>query len=91
MQNISFQAKLVVNENLYKNLPPETPSGYSENLVQEYRDFLNKPVIKKVTQDDTIELYRAKYPLGFAIGIRYTNDKNGFWIVEYSQTKKFRT
>ena len=74
MNNISFCANLIINKNLYENMPKGTPEGYSENLIQGYQDFLNHPVMDKITQCDTIELCREKYNKGFAVGIKYTSD-----------------
>lgn len=75
MNNVSFKANLVVNKNLYTKIPEGTPQGYTDNLVEEYKKFLDIPVIKKVTEGDTIELYKDRYNRGFAIGIKYTTDK----------------
>lgn len=72
--NISFCANLIANKNLYENMPKGTPEGYSEDLIKGYQDFLNHPVMDKITQGDTIELYREKYNKGFAIGIKYISD-----------------
>lgn len=74
MNSISFKANLVVNKNLYNKMPQGTPNGYTDELVQAYRKFLDNKVIKTVTQGDTIELYKDKYNCGFALGIRYTSD-----------------
>lgn len=74
MNSISFKANLVVNKNLYNKMPQGTPNGYTDNLVQGYRKFLDNEIIKTVTQNDTIELYKDKYNRGFALGIRYTTD-----------------
>lgn len=75
MNSISFKANLVVNKNLYNKMPQGTPNGYTDELVQAYRKFLDNKVIKTVTQGDTIELYKDKYNRGFALGIRYTSDR----------------
>ena len=72
--NISFCANLIVNKNLYEKMPQGTPEGYSENLIKGYQDFLNHRVMEKITQGDTIELYREKYNRGFALGIKYSSD-----------------
>lgn len=75
MNNISFKANLIVDEKLYKKMPVGTPEGYTENLVSKYKEFLDLDVIKRATEGDTVELYKAPYRPGFAIGIRYTTDK----------------
>lgn len=75
MNSISFKANLIVNKNLYNKMPQGTPNGYTDDLVQGYRKFLDNEIIKTVTQNDTIELYKDKYNRGFALGIRYTSDK----------------
>lgn len=75
MNNISFKANLVVNDNLYKKMPQGTPENYTDDLVSDYKKFLDHRVIKKVTEGDTIELYKEPYRPGFALGIRYTSDK----------------
>lgn len=75
MNSISFKANLVVNKNLYSKMPQGTPNGYTDNLVLGYKKFLDNEVIKTVTQNDTIELYKDKCNCGFALGIRYTSDK----------------
>ncbi len=72
--NISFCANLIVNKNLFVKMPEGTPEGYSENLVKEYQEFLSHKVMDKITEGDTIELYREKYRQGFALGIKYTSD-----------------
>ena len=71
MSNISFKANLVINNNLYKKIHEGTPDGYIDNLIQEYRSFLDIPVIKEITEGDTIELYKAPHRPGYAIGIRF--------------------
>lgn len=75
MNNTSFKAKLIVNENLYNKMPQGTPDGYTDNLVNSYKKFLDNEIIKTVTKGDTVELYKDKYNKGFALGIRYTSDK----------------
>ena len=75
MNNLSFKANLIVDEKLYKKLPEGTPIGYTEELVAGYKKFLDHEVIKRATEGDTIELYKAPYRPGFAVGIRYTTDK----------------
>lgn len=75
MNNVSFKANLVVNKNLYTKMPESTQKDYTDNLIREYKKFLDIGAIKKVTEGDTIELYKAKYNQGFALGIRYTSDK----------------
>ena len=75
MNNISFKANLIVNDNLYNKMPQGTPENYTDDLITDYRKFLDHRVIKKITEGDTIELYRDKYNRGFALGIKYTSDK----------------
>lgn len=75
MNNISFKANLIVNKNLYTKMPEGTPTNYTDNLVNEYKKFLDHRVIKEVTEGDTIEIYKAPYNKGFALGMRYTSDK----------------
>ena len=75
MNNVSFKAKLIVDDSLYKNMPVGTPENYTDELVAGYKKFLDHKVIQAVTEDDTIELYKDKYNRGFALGIRYTSDK----------------
>ena len=74
VNNISFCAKLIVDESLYEKMPPGTPEGYSKELIEGYQDFLNHKAMKKITQGDTIELYRERYNKGFALGIKYTSE-----------------
>lgn len=73
MNNISFKANLVVNKNLYEKMPDGTPENYTEELVSEYKKFLDGNVIKHVTEGDTIEISRKKYNQGFAIGMKFTS------------------
>ncbi len=75
MNNISFKAKLIVDDKLYTKLPQGTPEGYTENLVSQYKSFVEHDVMKKLTEGDTIELYKAPYRQGFAVGLRFTSDK----------------
>ena len=75
MKNISFKANIVVNKNLYNKLPEGTPVNYIDTLISEYKKFLDHRVIKEVTKGDTIEIYKAPYKRGFAIGMKYTSDK----------------
>ncbi len=75
MNNISFKANLVIDKKLYTKLPEGTPEGYTENLVGKYKSFVEQDVIKKITEGDTIELYKAPYKQGFAVGLRFTSDK----------------
>ena len=56
-------------------MPAETPENYTDNLIAGYKQFLEHPAIKKVTEGDTIELYKDKYNRGFALGIRYTSEE----------------
>ena len=56
-------------------MPEGTPTNYTDNLVNEYKKFLDHRVIKEVTEGDTIEIYKAPYNKGFALGMRYTSDK----------------
>ena len=74
MKDISFKAKLIVNPNLYNSLPEQTEENYVENLITDYKKFLDNKFIKEATNNDTIEISRIKYQRGFAIGLRYTSD-----------------
>ncbi len=75
MKNISFKANIVVNNNLYNKLPEGTPVNYTDTLISEYKKFIDHRVIKEVTEGDTIEIYKAPYNRGFAIGMKYYSDK----------------
>ena len=75
MNSVSFKAKLIVDDSLYKKMPIGTPKNYTDNLIAGYKQFLERPAIQTVTEGDTIELYKDKYNRGFALGIRYTSDK----------------
>ena len=75
MNSVSFKAKLIVDDSLYKKMPVGTPENYTDELVAGYKKFLDHRVIKAVTEGDTVELYKDKYNQGFALGIRYTSDK----------------
>ena len=75
MNNLSFKANLIVDEKLYKKMPAGTPEGYTDNLINGYKKFLEHDVVKRAIEGDTVELYKAPYRQGFAIGIRYTTDK----------------
>lgn len=75
MNNVSFKANLVVDSSLYNKMPQGTPDGYTDSLVRGYKKFLDNDIIKKVTDGDTIELYKDKYSRGFALGIRYRSNK----------------
>lgn len=75
MNNISFKANLVVDKKLYTKMPEGTPDGFTDNLVKEYRKFVDHEVMQKLTEGDTIELYEAPYAPGFALGLRFTSDK----------------
>ncbi len=75
MNSVSFKAKLIVDDSLYKKMPVGTPENYTNDLVAGYKKFLDHKVIQAVTEGDTVELYRDKYNRGFALGIRYTSDK----------------
>ena len=74
--NLNFCANLVVKDELYTNLPINTPENYTSNLIQKYSDFLDIPAIKKATDGDTIELSKAPNKSGFAIGIKYFDSKS---------------
>lgn len=74
MQNISFKANLIVDEKLYKKMPVGTPEGFTDNLVSEYKTFLDHEIMQKLTEGDTIELYKAPHRGGFAVGLRFTSD-----------------
>ena len=75
MNSVSFRAKLIIDDSLYKKMPAGTPENYTDNLVAGYKKFLDHKAIQTVTEGDTIELYKDKYNRGFALGIRYTSDK----------------
>lgn len=75
MNNVSFKANLVVDKKLYTKMPAGTPEGFTDNLVKEYRKFIDHEVMQKLTEGDTIELYKAPYPPGFALGVKFTSDK----------------
>ena len=73
--NISFKANLIVDKNLYTKMPKGTPKGYTDNLIGEYKKFIEHDVMKKITEGDTIEIYKAPYRQGFAVGLKITSDK----------------
>ena len=73
--NISFKANLIVDKNLYTKMPKGTPEGYTDNLIGEYKKFIEHDVMKKITEGDTIEIYKAPYRQGFAVGLKITSDK----------------
>lgn len=75
MNNISFKANLVVDRKLYTKMPEGTPEGFTDNLVKEYRKFIDHDVMQQLTEGDTIELYKAPHKGGFALGIRFSSDK----------------
>ena len=75
MNNVSFKANLVVDKKLYTKMPEGTPAGFTDNLVKEYRKFIDHEVMQKLTEGDTIELYKAPYKQGFALGLKITSDK----------------
>ena len=75
MNNVSFKANLVVDKKLYTKMPAGTPEGFTDNLVKEYRKFIDHEVMQKLTEGDTIELYKAPYAPGFALGLKFTSDK----------------
>lgn len=58
---VSFCANLKINPNLYERIPPNAPLGYPNCVIDEYKKYLDIPVVKKLTEDDTIELTRVKY------------------------------
>lgn len=72
---ISFKANLIVDDSLYKKMPKGTPDGYTDNLVSDYKKFLDHKVIKEVTEGDTVEIYKAPYRGGFAVGMRFSSDE----------------
>lgn len=75
MNNVSFKANLIVDDSLYKKMPKGTPDGYTDNLVSDYKKFLDHKVIKEITEGDTVEIYKAPYRGGFAVGMRFSSDK----------------
>ena len=75
MNNISFKANLVVDKKLYTKMPEGIPEGFTDKLVNDYRKFIDHEVMQKLTEGDTIELYKAPYRPGFAIGLKITSDK----------------
>lgn len=56
-------------------MPEGTPEGFTDNLVKEYRKFIDHDVMQQLTEGDTIELYKAPHKGGFALGIRFSSDK----------------
>lgn len=72
MNRVSFKANLVVNPNLYKNMPSGTPKNYTDKLISGYKEFLNHKVIDHVTDGDTIEISRKAHREGFAINMKFT-------------------
>ena len=75
MNNISFKASLIVDKKLYTKMPEGTPEGFTDQLVNDYRKFIDHEVMQKLTEGDTIELYKAPYKPGFALGLKITSDK----------------
>ena len=75
MNNVSFKANLVVDKKLYTKMPEGTPDGFTDNLVNEYRKFIDHEVMQELTEGDTIELYKAPYAPGFALGLKFSSDK----------------
>ena len=88
VNNISFCAKLIVDKSLYEKMPKGTPEGYSEELIEGYQNFLSHKAIEKITQGDTVEIYREKYNKGFALGIKYTSEALGKTIESGIYTNK---
>ncbi len=72
---ISFKANLIVDDSLYNKMPKGTPRDYTENLVKDYKKFIENKTIKEVTEGDTIEIYKTPYNKGFAIGMRFSSDE----------------
>lgn len=56
MNNISFRANLELDSSLYEKLPKGTPSDFPDQMISEFREFLDIPNIKAATDGDTIEL-----------------------------------
>ena len=75
MNNISFKANLIIDDSLRKKMPQGTPEGYIDELAEEYKKFLNHPVIDYVTEGDTITLYKDHYGKGFALGIKFQDGR----------------
>ena len=75
MNNVSFKANLVVDKKLYTKMPEGTPEGFTDSLVKEYKKFIDHEVMQKLTEGDTIELYKAPYKPGFALGLKITSEK----------------
>lgn len=72
---ISFKANLIVDDSLYNKMPKGIPKDYTENLVKDYKKFIEHETIKEVTEGDTIEIYKTPYNKGFAIGMRFSSDE----------------
>lgn len=73
--SISFRANLIVDDSLYNKMPKGTPEDYTENLVKDYKKFIEHKTIKEVTEGDTIEIYKTPYNKGFAIGMRFSSSE----------------
>lgn len=75
MNRISFKANLVIDNKLYTKMPEGTPEHFSENLLAEYKKFIEHPVISEMTEGDTIYIYKKPYNKGFALGLDFESDK----------------
>ncbi len=61
MQYISFKANLIIDSKMYKGKIPNTDTGYLKGVFENYKQFLEIPVIKKLTDGDTIKISRYNY------------------------------
>lgn len=88
MYNLSFCAKLNIDNNLYTKIPEGTPEGYIDNLVDNYKQFVQHPKINQILGEDVIELKKARHPSGYAVELSFLNSDTGEKIVGGVYTNK---
>lgn len=70
--SINFCANLKIDRSVYENVPQKAAFGYPENVIEEYKKFLDIPKIKQLSEGDTVELRAKRYcGRGFALEINF--------------------
>ena len=59
--DINFCANLKINPNIFKKIPPNAPTDYPASYIKKWVQFFDTPLIKKMTDGDTIEIKHVPY------------------------------
>ncbi len=61
MDKISFKAHLKIDDAVYKKLSKDIPRENLKKLFDDYKKFLNTPLLERMTRGDVVEIKDFKY------------------------------